>query len=67
MQEAALTGRDFRDVLDRIEKLGDRPRAGLGDQGVRSDPAGVGAPGHELRLAEDIETTADSSVHGSLS
>ena len=54
-------------MLDRIEKLGDRPRAGLGDQRVRGDPAGVGAPGHELRLAEDIETTADSSVHGSLS
>lgn len=66
MQEAALAGRGFRNLLNRVEKLGDRPRARMGDQGFGSNPAGSGAPGPELRLAEDIETTADSSVHGSL-
>lgn len=66
MQEAALAGRRFRDVLDGVEKLGDRARPGMGRQGVRCDPAGDGAPGYELRLAEDIESTADSSVHRSL-
>lgn len=67
MQEAALPGGGFGDVLDRIEQIGDRPRARSLRQGFRCNPAGGGAPGYELRLAEDIETTADSSVHGSLS
>ncbi|BAU91812.1 hypothetical protein MPPM_3207 [Methylorubrum populi] len=66
MKKAALTGRRFGDLLDRVEKLGDRPRPGLRRQGFRNDPAGSGATRPELRLAEDIETTADSSVHGSL-
>lgn len=66
MQEAALSGRGFRNVLDGVEKLGDRPRPGMGRQRVRCDSAGDGAPSHELRLAEDIESTADSSVHRSL-